>query len=166
MKNYTNTIIKRIESKAEVTKFDKLCYFNQPDELHRNYWVSDEKTGLTHILLQNLKISTVDTVSYEEHEMGLEHWYDDVRCVTKKKGKFGYVTSSTYNTGKHKCILQAKVVTNTRGLGRKIVVDHLNGNTYDNRKINLSVGTQKANRRNLYPYNQDVPAIVYPWDHE
>jgi hypothetical protein len=167
MKNYTNTITKRIEAKAKATGFDKLSYFNMPDATHRNPWCTDEKTGLTHILLQTLKINTVDTDSYDEHKMGLNYWKDDLSHNTKRKGKFGYVTTtaSKGDNGKYKNIRQMKVITNTTGLGRKVQVDHLNGDTYDDRKINLSVGTQQANLKNQYPY-KEIPPIVYPWDHE
>ena len=165
MKNYSNTIIKRMEAKATETGFDKLSYFNEPDTAHKNYWVSDEKTGLTHILLQSLKINTVDTEVYKAEKFNETYWQDDVICNTKRKGNFGYVTAYTYVNGKNKTIRQAKVVTNTVGLGKKIVVDHLNGNTYDNRRINLCTCTQKVNAQNHYPY-KEVPAIVYPWDHE
>lgn len=165
MKNYTNTITKRIIAKAEATGFDKLSYFNMPDENHKNPWCADEKTGLTHMLLQSLKINTVDTDVYNAEKFNETYWQDDVRCNTKRKGNFGYVTSCTYDAGKTKHIRQAKIVTNTVGLGKKVVVDHLNGNTYDNRRINLCTCTQKVNAQNHYPY-KEVPAIVYPWDHK
>lgn len=165
MKNYTNTITKRIIAKAEAAGFDKLSYFNMPDENHRNPWCKDEKTGLTHLVLQSLKINTVDTDTYEEHQMGLTYWTDDLSHTTKRKGKFGYVTGTATINGKTKNVRQMKVITNTVGLGRKVQVDHLNGNTYDDRRINLSTGTQQDNLKNQYPY-KEVPAIVYPWDHE
>lgn len=165
MKNYSNTIIKRIEAKATETGFDKLSYFNEPDATHKTYWCSDEKTGLTHLLLQDLTINTVDTDSYELYNLGQYTWSNDFCNKSKRKGKYGYVTSLVSINGKRKSIRQSKLVTNTAGLGRKVQVDHLNGNTYDNRKINLSVGSQQANLKNQYPY-KEVPAIVYPWDHE
>lgn len=165
MKNFTNTIIKRLEAKAKQQGFDKLSYFNRPDETHKNFWRSDEKTGLTHLVLQSLKINTVDTDTYDEHQMGLTYWTDDLSHTTKRKGKFGYVTGSTTVNGKTKNVRQMKVITNTVGLGHRVEVDHLNGNTYDNRRINLSAGSRKSNANNLYPY-KEVPAIIYPWDHE
>lgn len=161
-----NTIIKRIKAKVTETGFDKLSYFNLPDATHKNYWVSDEKTGLTHILLQDLTINTVDTEVYEIKNLGQYHWGNDLGHTTKRKGKQGYVTCYPYaGLNKTGHLRQAKLITNTVGLGRKIIVDHLNGNTYDNRKINLSTGTMKDNSNNHYPY-KEVPAIVYPWDHE
>ena len=165
MKNYTNTIIKRIKTKATKTGFDKLSYFNSPDASHRNPWCTDEKTGLTHILLQDLSINTVDTETYIDDKLGEFYWKNDFSHNTKRKGKFGYVTASIYVNGNRKTIRQMKLITRTSGLGRNLTVDHLNGNTYDNRKINLSVGSQQANLKNQYPYKK-VPAIVYPWDHE
>ena len=90
---------------------------------------------------------------------------DDVCNNTKRKGKHGYVTTYTRINGKQKNIRQTKIITNTAGLGHRVEVDHLNGNTYDNRRINLSAGSRKSNANNLYPY-KEVPAIVYPWDHE
>ena len=162
MKNFTNATIKRIEIKAEAAGFDKLCYFNKPDKNHKNYWVSDERTGLTHILLQDLTINTVDTDTYIDEKFNEACWYNDFCATTKRKGKHGYVTATI--TG-HKNIRQTKVITNTAGLGHRIEVDHLNGNTYDNRRINLSAGSRGANAKNRYPY-KEVPAIVYPWDHE
>lgn len=162
MKNYTNTITKRIIAKAEATGFDKLSYFNMPDATHKNYWVSDERTGLTHILLQDLTINTVDTDTYIDEKFNEACWYNDFCTTTKRKGKHGYVTATIAG---HKNIRQTKVITNTAGLGHRIEVDHLNGNTYDNRRINLSAGSRGANAKNRYPY-KEVPAIVYPWDHE
>ena len=167
MKNFTNTITKRIIAKAETTGFDKLSYFNVPDKNHRNYWVSDEKTGLTHILLQDLTINTVDTDTYIDEKFNEACWYNDLSTNTKRKGKHGYVTTNVYTNGKNRQIRQTKVITNTAGLGHRVEVDHLNGNTYDNRRINLSAGSHKSNANNLYPYKyKEVPAIVYPWDHE
>ena len=165
MKNYSNTIIKRIKAKAAETGFDKLSYFNSPDSTHRTYWCSDEKTGLTHLLLQDLTINTVDTESYDLYNLGQYTWGNDFCNKSKRKGKHGYVTTSIYVNGKKKNIRQAKLITNTAGLGHRIEVDHLNGNTYDNRRINLSAGSHVVNAKNRYPY-KEVPAIVYPWDHE
>ena len=167
MKNYTNTITKRIIAKAEATGFDKLSYFNMPDENHKNYWVSDEKTGLTHILLQDLTINTVDTDVYEDYRFGDVTWTNDLCASSKRKGKYGYVTTLVTDpeTEKQYAFRQARIITNTLDAGRHLVVDHLNGNTYDNRRINLSTCTQQANLKNQYPY-KEVPAIVYPWDHE
>ena len=162
MKNFTNTITKRIIAKAEATGFDKLSYFNMPDATHKNYWVSDEKTGLTHILLQDLTINTVDTDIYINEKFNENRWYNDVSKNTKRKGKHGYVTATFAG---HKIVRQTKIITNTAGLGHRVEVDHLNGNTYDNRRINLSAGSRKSNANNLYPY-KEVPAIIYPWDHE
>lgn len=163
MKNFTNTTTKRIIAKAEETGFDKLSYFNMPDENHKTYWISDEKTGLTHMVLQDLTINTVDTDSYDLYNLGQYIWNNDFCNKSKRKGKYGYVTA--YSTETKKTVRQTKLVTNTIGLGRKVQVDHLNGNTYDNRKINLSVGTQQANLKNQYPY-KEIPPIIYPWDHE
>ena len=59
----------------------------------------------------------------------------------------------------------AKVVTDTLNSGHAQEVDHRNGNTLDNRKINLRACTRKVNANNTYPY-EDVPAISYPWDAE
>lgn len=158
----TITTIKKIEAKAVTVGFDKLSYFNMPDATHKNPWCTDEKTGLTHILLQDLTINTVDTDIYINEKFNENRWYNDVSKITKRKGKHGYVTATI--TG-NKQIRQTKVITNTAGLGKKVVVDHLNGNTYDNRRINLCTCTQKVNTQNHYPY-KEVPAIVYPWDHE
>lgn len=170
MKDFTQTIIRRTEALAEKTGFDKLGYFNAPDIAHKNYYVSDERTGLTHILLQDLSIATVDTADYEKYNLGENHWFNMKTRYKNGNGSRPYVTTTLTNVewfGRYRKqvnVRLAKVVTNTLNMGRSIDIDHQNGLTGDNRSsVNLAIKTHKANCNNRYPY-MEVPAIAYPWD--
>jgi hypothetical protein len=86
-------------------------------------------------------------VDDDDYEMLMEHkWYADKDYTIKSKDKF-YVKRSPPrdSNGKQKNIPMHRQITNAP---EGMQVDHINGNTLDNRKENLRICTNQQNQMN------------------
>lgn len=89
------------------------------------------------IKLTQGKNTIVDNEDYKK--------YNQFKWCAAKMNNIFYAERADSSTGKRKIILLHRVIMNAK---TKKQIDHINGNTLDNRKNNLRFCTQKENIRN------------------
>jgi len=151
-----------------------ISMFHAPDRKWKNYYYEDEE--------QNALFLAPSNLSYGLIVVDLD-WARQARFITKDgaihmlKDYAWNMSSSKRNTSYVKTAVTDRsikcgrktIILGLLVLGRlfeinesadRIAVNYLNGNTLDNRRINLSYGILKDNNNNRYSNN--IPEIKYP----
>ena len=92
------------------------------------------------MVLTKGQVSIVDDEDYEF----LSKWKWSAQKVETKTWIKYYAVRRSHNGKPHKIYMHREITKPTEGF----VVDHINGYTLDNRKLNLRICTQKENSRN------------------
>lgn len=149
------SIISQLEQLSEKT-LSKHCTFNKSNSLNRfyqneNYWIMVIKVKNT----VNEKYFNSDHIQvlFDGNEESVKRILNTTWHIGKHKGGKFYVQTGSYNKEGVKTFLHQIVVGQTT---KGQVVDHVNGNTFDNRKENLRNVTQKINSQNRK--NTGVPS--------
>ena len=91
---------------------------------------------------------------------------DDYNLIKKYNWHFSgrdYIGTTIYNkeTKKHETLMIHRLLMNVQDLSwKEVVVDHINGNIYDNRKSNLRVVTQAQNSMNQKKSKNNTSGIT------
>jgi hypothetical protein len=107
---------------------------------------------LTTIPLTKGKFAIVDDKRYES--LRRHHWY------AFRSGERWYAARTVRKKGKKLNVLMHRVIAGTRG---KMDTDHINGDTLDNREMNLRICTRSQNLANqrVLPHSSMFKGVRY-----
>jgi hypothetical protein len=93
--------------------------------------------------------------SYQIDDQDIHFTHGRSWCVHKpKQGRYKYVVNVISLHGKSKMVYLHRLIS---GAKQGEIVDHINGDTLDNRRCNLRVGTQRLNQGNQRRVRGVVP---------
>ena len=152
-----------------------ISMFHAPDHRWRNYYYEDEEQNLLFLLPSHLFYGPIvvdlDWARNAKFEVnGVVHMFKDYAwSLSSNTRRTCYpktvVTDRTIRCGR-KTVLLGLVVLNrpfgANDLEGRYAVNYINGNTLDNRLINVSYGILKDNNDNRY--SRDVSSIKYPFE--
>ena len=117
----------------------------------KNKYKIDIDNNIVLIAIKNHHIGTiyskVDLDDFNKINMFRTTWH-----VTYKNNRIDGVRTKIQKHGKRKQVWLHRLITNCPS---NMVVDHINGDTLDNRKCNLRIVTQAENATNLSSYSNN-----------
>ena len=151
-----------------------LSIFHAPDRKWKNYYYEDEEQDLLFLVPSYLfyglivvNLSWARKAKFTTKDGAIHMFKDYTWNMSSNIRKTSYpktaVTDRSIKCGRKTIILGLLVLNHLfeeTGSLDKLGVNYLNGNTMDNRLINLSWGTVKEN--NNTKYSSSIPEIKYP----
>lgn len=151
-----------------------LSSFHEPDRKWRNYYIEDTERNLLFLVPSYMAygIIVIDldwakTARFTTGDGAIHMFKDYAWNMTSNVRRTSYVkttvTDRSIKCGRKTIVLGLLVMDklyNESDSVNKLAVNYINGNTLDNRKVNLSYGILKEN--NDSKYSSEVPTIKYP----
>lgn len=151
-----------------------LSAFHMPDYKWKNYYIEDLEQDLLFLVpsyplygvivldLSLAKYATFTTGDNTIHRLRDYTWgiSSNVRRTNYPKTT---VTDRSIKSGRKTVLLNSILIDHNKEIDPegRYAITHLNGNTYDNRLINLAWGVLKEN--NDKKYSNNIPEIKYPF---
>jgi len=151
-----------------------LSAFHEPDRKWKQYYYEDIEHNLLFLIPSYMAYGPIvvdldwaKTARFTTGDSAIHMFKDYAWNMTSNVRRTSYVkttvTDRSVKCGRKTIILGLLVMDklyNEPDSIDKLAVNYLNGNTLDNRKVNLSYGVLKEN--NDSKYSSEVPAVNYP----
>ena len=151
-----------------------LSAFHKPDFKWKNYYIEDEEQNLLFLVPSYpaygviiLDLSLAKCTTFQTGDGAIHRLRDYTWGISSNVRRTNYpkttVTDRSIKSGRKTILLNSILLDHNLAIDPegRYAITHINGNTYDNRLINLHWGSLKEN--NNKKYSSSIPNIKYPF---